>query len=240
MPFTFSHPAIVLPLYKASSRYLSLTGLIIGSMTPDFEYFMRLRVLSIYSHTWYGILWFDLPLALFVSFIFHLSVRKTLIRNLPDILFRRFGIYADLDWKLLFENRWMQVVFSCILGILSHILWDGFTHKQGFTVTSIPALQGNWTLGELSVPVYRTIQHVSTLLGGITIVYYLSLLPTRKVSRPKPNSRFWMLTFLITLVVLGLRFSIGTGAYELGNWVVSAIAGSILGLFISSYVFKLN
>ena len=39
MPFTFSYPAIVLPLTYLPRRWFSLTGLIIGSLTPDFEDF---------------------------------------------------------------------------------------------------------------------------------------------------------------------------------------------------------
>ncbi|WP_262496247.1 DUF4184 family protein [Flavobacterium piscis] len=39
MPFTFSHPAIILPLKYLPKNWISLTGLIIGSLTPDFEYF---------------------------------------------------------------------------------------------------------------------------------------------------------------------------------------------------------
>ncbi|WP_240482010.1 DUF4184 family protein [Flavobacterium psychrophilum] len=39
MPFTFSHPAIILPLRYLPRQWFSLTGLIIGSLTPDFEYF---------------------------------------------------------------------------------------------------------------------------------------------------------------------------------------------------------
>ena len=46
MPFTFSHPAIVLPLVRKSGHWFSATGLIIGSLTPDFEYFMRMRIVD--------------------------------------------------------------------------------------------------------------------------------------------------------------------------------------------------
>ncbi|QVE20785.1 DUF4184 family protein [Phocoenobacter atlanticus subsp. cyclopteri] len=35
----FSHPAIVLPLKNILGRHVSLIALIIGSLTPDFEYF---------------------------------------------------------------------------------------------------------------------------------------------------------------------------------------------------------
>ncbi|SEF46838.1 protein of unknown function [Flavobacterium urumqiense] len=42
MPFTFSHPAIILPFLK--NKKLSATALIIGSMSPDFEYFFRMKM----------------------------------------------------------------------------------------------------------------------------------------------------------------------------------------------------
>lgn len=81
MPFTFAHPAIILPLPFLNKRWFSLTGLIIGSMIPDFEYFIRMRIQSIYSHTLAGIFWFDLPLALLISFIFHNKVKNLLFQN---------------------------------------------------------------------------------------------------------------------------------------------------------------
>ena len=81
MPFTFSHPAVVLPLIRAGLK-LSATGLIIGSIIPDFEYFIRMRDWSRYSHTLVGLAWFDLPLAILVCFIYHLIVKNYLFDNL--------------------------------------------------------------------------------------------------------------------------------------------------------------
>lgn len=51
MPFTFSHPSIVLPLTYLPKKWISLTGIVIGSLTPDFEYFLRMKIQSTYSHT---------------------------------------------------------------------------------------------------------------------------------------------------------------------------------------------
>ena len=39
MPFTFAHPAAVLPFAKKHSSYISVTALILGSMAPDFPIF---------------------------------------------------------------------------------------------------------------------------------------------------------------------------------------------------------
>ena len=68
MPFTLAHPAIVLPLAAKKLR-MSATGLVIGSMVPDFEYFIRMRTESKYSHTLAGLFWFDLPLGLLLCFV---------------------------------------------------------------------------------------------------------------------------------------------------------------------------
>src|ERR1700693_4633907 len=122
MPFTFSHPAIVLPLTLKKIR-LSATGLIIGSMTPDFEYFIRMRNVSKYSHTYAGLFWFDLPLALLLCFIYHTIVRNSLFDNLPIFLKERFIIYKNFQWENYFQKNWKVVCISILIGAASHIVW---------------------------------------------------------------------------------------------------------------------
>jgi hypothetical protein len=91
MPFTFSHPAIVLPFAFLPRKWFSLTGLVIGSLIPDFEYFLRMRIKSNYSHTIDGLFWFDLPLGIILGYIFHYLVRDSLLNNLPIFLKSRFS-----------------------------------------------------------------------------------------------------------------------------------------------------
>lgn len=130
MPFTFCHPAIVLPFSYRQKR-ISMVGLIVGSMIPDFEYFIRMKVASMHSHTWPGIFWFDLPLGLMVAFIYQLVVRDRLIDNLPTALNRRFSQYKSESGRS-YSIKYAIVVAVCILiGAASHILWDGFTHPHG-------------------------------------------------------------------------------------------------------------
>ena len=95
MPFTFSHPAIVLPLLNRNkSRILfSSTGLVIGSIIPDFESFIRFDQHKQYSHTWLGIFWFDLPLAILFSFIFS-SICALIRFKMLDQSSKIFAIYV--------------------------------------------------------------------------------------------------------------------------------------------------
>jgi hypothetical protein len=49
MPFTFAHTALIIPLCYIRRRYrwISATGLITGSVAPDFEKFFRLKLTAI-------------------------------------------------------------------------------------------------------------------------------------------------------------------------------------------------
>ena len=91
MPFTFSHPAVVLPLNYLPKKWFSLTALVAGSMVPDFEYFMRMRADSMYSHTWRGLFWFDLPLALLLIWIYNDLVKDKLIDHAPAYFNKRLS-----------------------------------------------------------------------------------------------------------------------------------------------------
>ena len=139
MPFTFAHLAIILPFIYLPKRWFSLTGLIIGSMTPDFEYFIRMNIQSIYSHTIWGVFWFDLPLGILLCFLFHKVIKYALYENLPLFLKSRFSSFADFDFSTYFKRNYLIVILSILIGAFSHILWDSFTHETGFFVDFFPA-----------------------------------------------------------------------------------------------------
>lgn len=235
MPFTFAHPAIVLPLGRWMPKYVSLTGLIAGSMIPDAEYFIRFRVLSLYSHTPAGIFWLDLPLALLGAFLFHLLVRIPLIDHLPGWLRSRLLVYHSFNWPSCFRKKWLVVIISILLGIASHLLWDGFTHEHGFFVQRWATLGRTLTAGPVSVPGYKLLQHTSTAAGLCVIACYVFRLPA-KTPEPAPGNVFsyWSGIVLLAGMILLLRILCGDGAIPAGTVVVSAIAAFLAALMIIS------
>src|SRR5687768_15085868 len=114
MPFTPAHAAIILPLVKL--RRMSATGLIIGSMAPDFEYFFKVSVSSVHSHTWWGLLYFDIPVVFCLSLVFHLMVKQNLINNLPAFLQRRFQDTLHFDFLGYFKQYWAWFILSAAIG----------------------------------------------------------------------------------------------------------------------------
>lgn len=205
MPFTFSHPAIVLPLTKARLQ-LSATGLIVGSIIPDFEYFIRMRDRSRYSHTLAGIFWLDIPLALLVCFIYHLVVRNSLFDNLPSFLKDRFSLYKSFDWSRYFRKNWAIVLASIIIGAVSHILWDGVTHNTMFYVNQAD-LSTMMKIGTINLAGYKFLQLASTIGGGLAVLY--SIFALRRIHQPKTkiDYRYWILVWFIAFSITFLRFA---------------------------------
>lgn len=234
MPFTFSHPAIVLPLNRLSKRWISMTGLIIGSMTPDFEYFIRMRVESIYSHTWLGLFWFDLPLGLMLTLVYQILVKDNLIDNLPTGLNQRFSRFKGM-YRNGYSLRYLVVIsLSVLLGALSHILWDGFTHSDGYFVKLIPALSTIVQVGTDHLHIYKIIQHASTAIGGIIIAIVTYTLPLGIRTKNQHTRSFWVQIISVTIIILVIRLKTGLTLHEYGNIIVTIIAGGLLGLIIAS------
>lgn len=237
MPFTFSHPAAILPLTFLPSRWISLTGLIIGSITPDFEYFIRMKIYSSVSHTWIGMFWFDLPLAILLSLIFHLVVRNSLFEHLPNVLRTRVYQFKNSNWIYYLKNNFLVFIISALVGIASHIFWDSFTHSDGYMVRSIEILNNSVFIGDYSVPVYKIWQHASTLIGGLFVLYALFQLPKTETPRKQQSStRFWSVIVIIIILVIVIKLLTSLDYKVWGNIIVTAITGLCLALIFAPII----
>lgn len=238
MPFTFSHPAIILPLTYLPKRWFSLTGLIIGSLMPDFEYFLRMKIKSDFSHTLEGVFLFDLPLGIVTAFIFHNIVRNNLFDNLPYILKSRVIVVKNFNWNIYFKKNWLVVIFSIIIGTFSHILWDSFTHDSGYFVQKFEVLIQSVELFNKKIPILKILQHLSTFIGAFVIAFSLYKLPTHTTDSKSINLNYW-LTFLGFLLVFVFIFLIvSSKQYAIGNLIVSIISLSMLALILTSLMTK--
>lgn len=196
MPFTFSHPVLVLPLLK-KKRFFSATGLIVGSIAPDFESFVKITGPKIYSHTWPGIFWFDLPLALVLCFVFHFVVREPLIENMPELFRSRLQEYRRINWATYFVKNLLVVLFSLIVGITSHLLFDAFTHLNLHNPddTTSKIMVGHTRL-------YILIQYASSLLGLMILRWAILKMPkVKNVPSSGHMFKFWLYMMLISTLI---------------------------------------
>jgi hypothetical protein len=239
MPFTFSHPALVLPFRYLPARFYSLTGLIIGSMAPDFEYFLRMTVGSMYSHTFWGIFYFDLPVGIALSFIFHDIVRDQFIDHLPGQLRKRFWDLKAVNWNAVFKASWIIVIISIIVGAASHIFWDDFTHPLGYFVKRSSFLRHKIHVMGFQMPVYNVFQGISSLIGGVIVSIFIWRLPKVKIKFVPKKDFYWLFVIAIIILIMTIRFLCGLTIAKYGNVIVSIISAFFIAIIlIPLFAFK--
>lgn len=170
LPFTLSHPAAVLPL----RRKLVFSALVIGSMSPDFDYFFWPSANVRLTHTVLGIFLFCLPLGLMVLWLFHSLFKIPLLALAPVSQQRKLAVFARPfpfgPWR-----RFGLIVLSLIVGSATHLLWDSFTHRTMWPVQHLAWLQHIvFNIPSRPIRVYNLLQQVSTVFGlvALGVVYF--------------------------------------------------------------------
>jgi len=227
MPFTFAHPAAILPL--KDKRLFNRLALVLGTMAPDFEYFLHLKPYEVYGHSFLGQFFYNLPLVLVIAIIYTYVIKDPMYEYLPTFIKRRFQITS---------NRFLDIVsikfvVSALIGMFTHLIWDSFTHYNGFVVSKVSFLRGAVLL---DYPLYKVIQHGSTLLGFMILAIYIYKLSKKNAEETK---RFMdkviffvgmgLLTAVITLGILVLSKDL-----RLGSIVVTTISSSMIALLFFS------
>lgn len=228
MPFTFSHPAIVLPFLRMRSAAISMSALVVGSMIPDFQYFISMKLNGRFSHTFTGIFVFDLPFALLIWFLFHAVVRKPLIENLPLGISNRLQSLSAFDFRHYLKHHPAGLIVCILAGTASHILWDGLTHHDGVFVPFAPVLDSVVHIHGLpELPLFRYLQHISTVVGAMLIIYVFYRMPVQE-TKNKPKFSFWLMLFAFAIPAFFIRAYFGIEYY--GDLAVVIISALLVGL----------
>ncbi|TPE44647.1 DUF4184 family protein [Pontibacter mangrovi] len=241
MPFTAAHPAIILPFTR---RRLSATALVIGSMAPDFEYFFRLRTVSDISHTFLGLFLFNLPVTLLLSLLFHTLVRDVAIQHLPPYFkSRALAVSYPANWLRYLRSNWLAVSVSAVVGAFSHLFWDSFTHSGMYFVAEFPVLSQQVRLPvlELSMQLNRVLQHLSTVVGCVAILWFVHRLPASPIRQEQPWFTFWVAMFIAGIVFLLLNLLVREHLIQSVSYmIVTLISGWMLALFLSGVASKIR
>lgn len=184
MPFTPSHAVVALPFIRTP---LVPAAIAIGAMTPDLPLFVRGVGLNYsFTHAFGNLVWTGL-LAFVLFLLWRVVLRPAVPELSPSWLARRLpsgwddrgtvaagkaiGVGARRSYPVL-------LALSLLLGVLSHILWDLFTHEGRWGVQLVPGLDAMW--GPL--PGFKWLQHGSSVIGLAVIgVWALLWLRRRRV-----------------------------------------------------------
>ncbi|HEY0621006.1 MAG TPA: DUF4184 family protein [Kribbella sp.] len=171
MPFPLAHPAAVLPLLRAP---LVASALVAGALSPDLLYvdvayrFATRQINGNFTltltHQLSSAFWLDPLIALLMLLLFHLVLRRPLLALAPPALAGRVPPIARPRMPGVLQLMW--IVLSTIVGSSTHVLWDSFTHYDGYFVRHWSVLRHDLTP---AWEVNRVLQYVSSV-GGILLI----------------------------------------------------------------------
>lgn len=164
MPFTFAHPAAILPFRRYCPSFLNFPALVVGSMTPDAGYYLHNWQWAVWGHSFAGSVTFDVVAGLAFLAVFYLSLRP--VAALLPYSHRQ----TVLSWRPATRFPGVRAVLvaalSIVIGSWTHIVWDGFTHANGWCVRNFSPLTPTvFSIGSYHVSVWQILQHASTLFG---------------------------------------------------------------------------
>jgi len=198
-----AHQAPVLPLKLWKPHWFSGLALCLGTMAPDLEFIFRLDHQWAVSHTLAAQLYFTVPLVLVLHALATSLVLPWLLPRLPlgpPLHFeelRALRPAADL-------RGWLVVALSGLIGGLSHVALDGFTHgnRSGWAVAALPFLRTPVPHFGGPVPLHDALQFWLTIgLGAFALLLWRRTVrrgllwswrgerPTPIVSQPAPEKR---------------------------------------------------
>ena len=129
--------------------------------------------------------------------------------------------------------------------MITHVLWDGFTHKTGFFVRHITWLRQKIIIfGGDEIYIYKLVQHTSTVIGIIIVLFFLYKLRDSNTRILWGHKSFKdkfiydlivIITAIIVLVLSYIIFKYLSIPYGIGNLVVSSINGIFIGILIASF-----
>lgn len=194
------------------------------------------------GHTFTGFVLFNLPLVTFIYFIYHIFVHQILFNHLPTFLQDPYVKKVDS----IFAVKVVVFCYSALFGMFTHVMWDSFTHINGYMVLKFPALfTHSYSMYGFTIPLYKFLQHGSTLFGITMILVYMYY---RALSQRKHNHTpvspmyklvFWSSILLLTGLFVFLWYLIDpVSIISYGKLVVRIIDSSILSLFLISLLIK--
>ena len=172
MPWTFAHPAAVLPLRRlCGPGRLSFAALVVGALSPDFCYYVGRFDAGAFTHTPLGVLLACVPAGWLVLWVAQ-RLRDPVADLLPEPHRSTVHSPSAVSPPPTDALAAAMTVLSLALGAATHVAWDAFTHEGQFFVQHFPVLRTPLsTLFGVQFRLYGILQYASSLLGVAVLMH---------------------------------------------------------------------
>ncbi|ATB35173.1 hypothetical protein CYFUS_000585 [Cystobacter fuscus] len=173
MPVTLpAHAAAVLPFFRFVSSHWVRTALVVGACSPDFSYIYVPHGWGRVAHTVPGLFQYCLPVGLGVLVWLQVLVLPALRRALPEVAGVQWGRFVRLESPPRTLLAWAVVLGALLVGAATHLLWDGFTHRDMWPANVL--YRGIYVpVGSRELSLSRVFQHLSSVVGSLGVLGYM-------------------------------------------------------------------
>ncbi|WP_234541183.1 DUF4184 family protein [Streptomyces sp. R39] len=177
MPFTLSHAAAVLPAVRGDGTgrgRLVPAVLVAGSFSPDLTYYAASAVpdameFGEFTHSFTGVFTVDVLISWALVALW-LLIREPVVALAPRA--RQGRMAALLRCGAPRARAGLRVAAwwyaSAVLGALTHVVWDAFTHHDRWGTRLIPAIGRNFA----GMPLYTLLQYGSSAVGAAVLAVF--------------------------------------------------------------------
>jgi len=231
-------------------------------MAPDLPYFVSFDTYRHLTHTLLGVVTIDLGIGLVVLALWWSLLRAPVIDLAPTWLSERmsrlsFGKSASSNSNSNTNSARKGafaalVVASLVIGSLTHLVWDSFTHP-GEMVDALPLL--NVQYGPLVL--HKWLQHASSLVGLAAIVLWSARwvrttdrVKKARVATPRLRYAAWVFVAATFTVAALITWAIGIAeplhpfdpglVFRVARVSIGAMLGAALVTIAGWYVVKLR
>jgi hypothetical protein len=205
MPFTLSHVAAVVPGYRPLARAHLFSAAVIGSMAPDFGVLLPESLARWQTHSVQALFSFCLPGGLLAWWLMQSLIKPAALEVLPDGPWARAR--AQHPARVPASARgWLGVACAILLGAMTHLVWDAFTHDDARGVRMLAVLDdyGPGFAGH-SLRLYAWLQYGSSVLGLAVLTLALASwlrhapapLPAERRCLARPERLAWICAYAL-------------------------------------------
>ncbi|MFD7131459.1 DUF4184 family protein [Streptomyces sp. NPDC059894] len=179
MPFTLSHAAAVLPALRTDGTgrgRLVPAVLVAGSFAPDMTYYAasvapEAMEFGDVTHSFAGVFTVDVLVAWALVGLW-LLVREPLVALLPRARQARTATLTrcGAPRARVRPSALLRWYVSAVLGALTHVVWDAFTHLDRWGMRLFPVL-GETVAGS---PLYWYLQYGGSAVAAVVIVSFVA------------------------------------------------------------------
>jgi hypothetical protein len=220
VPATFAHPAAAAPFTRIGCVF---SALMVGSMVPDTWHMLPDIIHRSDTHSLVGQFTYTMPVGLVILALFHHFLEMPLFTLFPQSMQEQLYSVTQHRFRWWPLPRFALIAFSVWVGGITHIVWDSFTHSNGWAVRSWAPLRAvvfvsnNSIMGRDPITVSYILQHICTVFG----VLVLLLLYQRWKKNVEPVTVPEMYRLASTLKLLFWVFAVSimaVSAVYYGDW----------------------